>query len=197
MAKGATAARWARRELYRQLTYANVMSTIAVVLVLVGGSAYAASKIGPGDIAKNAVRAKHIKSNAVRTPEIADGAVTTPKLADGSVSGAKVADGAVNSAKVANNGLDAVDVSTVTGAVDQDFPSIPVNSCSVALVDAGVDIENDVISVSVSDAYTDNGMTFFAADSNTPKTFRIVVCNVTGAALDPPSATFRYVIFRR
>ena len=80
MAKGATAARWARRELYRQLTYANVMSTIAVVLVLVGGSAYAASKIGPGDIAKNAVRAKHIKSNAVRTPEIADGAVSYTHL---------------------------------------------------------------------------------------------------------------------
>src|SRR5215208_5162078 len=66
-----------------RLSYANVMSTIAVFGVLAGGGAYAASKIGASDIAKNAVRSKHITENAVKTPEIADGAVTAPKLADG------------------------------------------------------------------------------------------------------------------
>ena len=35
-----------------RLTYANVMATIAVVGMLVGGGAYAASKIGASDIAE-------------------------------------------------------------------------------------------------------------------------------------------------
>ena len=48
------------------------MATIAVFGVLAGGGAYAASKIGSGDIANNAVRSKHIKNNAVKAPKIAD-----------------------------------------------------------------------------------------------------------------------------
>jgi hypothetical protein len=66
----------------RRLTYANAMATIAVFGVLAGGGAYAASKIGAGDIAKNAVRSKHIKKNAVKTPKIKNGAVTEAKLAE-------------------------------------------------------------------------------------------------------------------
>ena len=65
------------------LTYANVMSTFAVFGVLAGGGAYAASKIGPKDIAKNAVRAKHIKKGQVKAKHVARGAVTEAKLADG------------------------------------------------------------------------------------------------------------------
>jgi hypothetical protein len=52
------------------LTYSNVMATIAVFLVL-GGGAYAASKIGPTDIARNAVRSKHIKKGQVKTQDLA------------------------------------------------------------------------------------------------------------------------------
>jgi hypothetical protein len=50
----------------RHLTYANVMSTIAVFGVLAGGGAYAASKIGSKDIKRNAVTGKHIKRGAVK-----------------------------------------------------------------------------------------------------------------------------------
>ena len=53
------------RSIRGHLTYSNVMATLAVFLVL-GGGAYAASKIGPNDIAKNAVRSKHIKSGQVK-----------------------------------------------------------------------------------------------------------------------------------
>ena len=76
-----------------RLTYASVMSTLAVFGVLAGGGAYAASQIGPKDIAKNAVRAKHIKKNQVRAKHVARNAVRTPKLADGAVTTSKLADG--------------------------------------------------------------------------------------------------------
>lgn len=88
-----------------RLSYANVMSTIAVFAVLGGGSAYAASKIQSGDIAKNAVRAKQIKAAAVTGAKLADGAVSTKKLADGAVEGAKLADGSVAEPKLAGGAV--------------------------------------------------------------------------------------------
>ena len=59
------------RWLQPRLTYANVMSTIAVFGVLAGGGAYAASKIGADDIKRNAVRSKHIKDAQVKRRDIA------------------------------------------------------------------------------------------------------------------------------
>ncbi len=61
-------------QLRPRLTYANVMSTIAVFVVL-GGSAYA--------LTRGEVKSKHIAKNAVKTKQISDGAVTSAKLADG------------------------------------------------------------------------------------------------------------------
>jgi hypothetical protein len=69
-------------KLRSHLTYANVMVTLLAFVVL-GGGAYAASKIGASDIARNAVRSKHIKRNAVKTPELANGAVTLRKVKSG------------------------------------------------------------------------------------------------------------------
>jgi hypothetical protein len=102
------------------LSYANVMSTVAVCAALGGGAAWAATKIGANDIAKNAVRAKHIKTNqviprhlrpgAVQTTKMADGAVTTAKLADLAVGRDQLGSDSVDSAKVADGSLTAVDL---------------------------------------------------------------------------------------
>jgi hypothetical protein len=89
-----------------RLTYANVVSTIGVFLLLAGGTAIAAK-----GLAKNSVGPKQLKSNAVTTAKIKKGAVTKAKLgknavtaealADGSVTGAKLADGSVTGTKIA------------------------------------------------------------------------------------------------
>ena len=60
----------------RHLTYANVMSTIAVFVVM-GGSAYA--------LAKHSVGTKQLKNKAVTTKKIKNGAVTGSKIAAGAV----------------------------------------------------------------------------------------------------------------
>jgi hypothetical protein len=52
-----------------RLSYANVMVTLLGFAVL-GGGAYAASQIGPDDIARNAVRSKHIKAGNVKIPDL-------------------------------------------------------------------------------------------------------------------------------
>jgi hypothetical protein len=51
------------------MTYANVMSTLAVFAVL-GGGAYAATKVRSDDIAKDAVLSKHVKKDQLTGKDI-------------------------------------------------------------------------------------------------------------------------------
>jgi hypothetical protein len=100
----------------RHLTYANVMSSLAVFLILGGATAFAASsKVGAneiqansiktGKIVKEAVTAGKIKKNAVTESRIADGAVTTNKIADNAVTTGKIANDAVTGDKVKESTL--------------------------------------------------------------------------------------------
>lgn len=63
----------------RHLSYANVMATVAVFLVL-GGSAYAAATLP-----KNSVGSKQLRKSAVTSSKIRANAVTSSKVADGSL----------------------------------------------------------------------------------------------------------------
>ena len=73
------------KQLRKRLTYANVMSSIAVFLVLGGATAIAASQLG-----KNSVGPRQLKRNAVTKAKIKKNAVTTAKIRNGAVTGAKV-----------------------------------------------------------------------------------------------------------
>jgi hypothetical protein len=69
----------------KRLTYANVMSSIAVFLVLAGGTAFAANQLG-----KNTVGSKQLKSNAVTAAKIKNEAVTGAKVKKGSLTGTDI-----------------------------------------------------------------------------------------------------------
>ncbi len=71
----------------KRLTYANVMSSIAVFLVLGGATAIAAG------LAKNSVGPKQLKKNAVTTKKIKNGAVTGAKVKAGSLKASNFAAG--------------------------------------------------------------------------------------------------------
>jgi len=75
----------------RRLTYANVAATLALVLAVGAGTAYAAPLVGPNDIADNAIRARHIKSNEVLSRHIGTGQVNSSDIANGTVAGADLA----------------------------------------------------------------------------------------------------------
>jgi hypothetical protein len=68
----------------KRITYANVMSSIAVFLVL-GGSAFAATQLG-----KNSVGSKQLKRGAVTGAKIKRNAITATKIRKGAVTGAKI-----------------------------------------------------------------------------------------------------------
>jgi hypothetical protein len=65
------------RRLRTQLTYANVMSSIAVFVVL-GGGAYAAATLP-----KNSVGSKQIKANAVTSSKVKDGSLLSKDFKPG------------------------------------------------------------------------------------------------------------------
>jgi hypothetical protein len=118
------------RRLRARMTYANVVSSLALFIALSTGGAYAANTIGSADVidesllsqdfkngeVKNAdiggnqVTTTKIKAGNVDTTDLADDAILTGKildgnvftndLADGAVSNPKLTDGAVTSAKV-------------------------------------------------------------------------------------------------
>jgi hypothetical protein len=73
-----------KQKLQGKLTYANVVSTLCLFVVL-GGSAYAAFKVRP-----NSVGTRQLKSKAVTTGKLANGAVTGAKVAEATLSGANI-----------------------------------------------------------------------------------------------------------
>jgi hypothetical protein len=79
----------------KHLTYANVMSTIAVFLLLGGATAFAASKLS-----RNSVGTRQLKANSVTAAKLRANAVTERKVQDGAITSAKIGDGAVIGAKV-------------------------------------------------------------------------------------------------
>lgn len=92
-------------QIRKRLTYANVVSTLAVFLVIGGATAIAAKvprhSVGPRQLKANAVTTLKIKANAVTNRKIKKNAVTTVKIRDGSVSGVKIASEAVDFDKIA------------------------------------------------------------------------------------------------
>jgi hypothetical protein len=96
--------------LRRHLTYANVASSLALLLALGTSGAYAASQLAPRSVGERqlrpgAVTAQKIRKNAVTAAKIASGAVTEGKLAPGAVDASRLASGAVGSSQLSNEAV--------------------------------------------------------------------------------------------
>jgi hypothetical protein len=139
-----------------QLTYANVMSTLAVFLVLTGGTALAVG------LAKNSVKSKQIKDGAVKSIDVADGSLLGEDFAAGQlpagatgpqgIQGTQGAPGpssgpaggdlsgnypdpavgpnAISGAEVADGSLGAADIAVATGTFTSDIGSTAAGSCT-------------------------------------------------------------------
>jgi hypothetical protein len=106
-----------------RLSYANVIATLALLIALGTGGAYAASKVAPKSVGAKqlrpgAVTADKIRKNAVTAPKIAPLAVKEGKLAAGAISTSKLAGGAVTGEKLAVSSVSTEKLAdgSVTGA---------------------------------------------------------------------------------
>lgn len=114
-----------------RLTYANVTSTIALVVALGGGAAYAADTIGSPDIIDESILSQDIKNDEVKAVDLANQAVGTDELATG----------AVRSTDVRNDTLNA------GGLLSEDIAQDTLGSQDVADDSlSGADIADDSLS---------------------------------------------------
>ena len=78
------------KQVRKRLSYANVMSSIAVFLVLGGATAFAAKKIGANQLKGGSVTTGKIKKEAVAKAKIKKNAVDGSRVRNGSLTGADI-----------------------------------------------------------------------------------------------------------
>ena len=91
------------RKLRPRITYANVVSTIALGLAIGGGTAYAATKIGTSSIRYHAVTGSKLATNAVTASKVKNSALSGADLRDNSVTSADVRAGTLLASDFAAN----------------------------------------------------------------------------------------------
>ena len=177
----------------KRLTYANVMSTLAVFLVLSSGAAYATHLVvKSGDVVDDTLVSRDLKNNrAVRGADvvngtlsggdIGDGRLTGADVGDGTLSGGDVTDGTISGADVGDDSLTGVDVGDGTlGGADVGDGSLSGADVEDGTLTGG-DVEDgiltgeDVMNESLSGPdIADNTLTRHELDDNT----------LTGAEID-------------
>jgi hypothetical protein len=117
-----------------KLTYANILSTLALFIALTGASAYAAGKLAPKSVGElqlrpGAVTAEKIRRNAVTAPKIKSAAIKQGKIADGSITAAKMTPSSVTTGSLAAGALtnEKIAPEAVTGdkALESTFSQVP------------------------------------------------------------------------
>jgi hypothetical protein len=93
-----------------RLSYANVVSTLALFIALTGASAYAAGQlanksVGEPQLRPGAVTADKIRKNAVTAPKIKEAAIKQGKLADGSITAAKMTLSSITAGSLSANSV--------------------------------------------------------------------------------------------
>ena len=157
-----------RTGLFRRLTYANVASTLALVIALGGGTAYAANTVFSTDIV----------DGQVKTVDLGKGAVTTPKLRAGAVTSTEVLDGTLSSTDLADNTVSSFDVSDGT-LMSADIASQAIAQNNLRLGSVG------------RDQLANNSVTLGKVASNAIRGNNILDASLTGADFLPFSVGFQ------
>lgn len=98
-----------------------VVALIALVVAL-GGSAWAVTKVGTKQIRNGAVTAPKLRNGAVTSGKLGPGSVTGPKVAPGAIAESDLLDGSVTGDKIAQTTIKAANLknSSVPGRAIQD-----------------------------------------------------------------------------
>jgi hypothetical protein len=85
------------KRIQARLTYANVVATLALFVAL-GGSSYAALRIGSAQIVNNSVRSKDVRNGDLRGRDVRDGSLTGLDLKSNSLSGTQIDEAGIDAA---------------------------------------------------------------------------------------------------
>jgi hypothetical protein len=172
------------RQIRKRLTYANVMSSIAIFLVLGGATAFAAHKlakhsVGTRQLKANAVTTAKLKRNAVTTRKIAKNAVGTAKIKAGAVSTDKLAKGAVTAEKIAPGAVSGATIDTANTPFSQIVARLRSNS-TLAFAGKGIyPIGSYTQAAGEDDQYLGGLEVVFAASCEPPRSAEALLVEVT------------------
>jgi hypothetical protein len=110
--------------LRKRLSYANVMATIAVFIAL-GGSSYAALRVGSKQIADNSVRSRDIRDNNVKGKDVRNNSLGGVDVRDRSLTADDLARDSVGAGQIDESALGpvpkAVEADTIDGIDSSQF----------------------------------------------------------------------------
>ena len=98
------------RKLRSRITYANVVSTLALLLALGTGGAYAANEWTGSNIVDGSLTGQDIFDNTVSGADITNGSLTGQDVFDNTVSGSDITNGSITSADVQNDSIGSSDI---------------------------------------------------------------------------------------
>ncbi len=212
------------RGLRTHLTYANVISTLCLVLIVGGGAAYAANTVGSSDIIDGQVysadvrndtltggglAATDLRSSSVTTAEIADNQVRSGDVRDEGLSGGGLAaidlgPGSVGSSEVAADSLSSADIAN-GGLNDEDVGQLAIVNFAGTIgnvphnncVDravTGIDVQTDHLMLTPSFHDASAGLVYGAQYKEQLGTMDITVCNPTNSDIDDGTTHFNLLV---
>jgi hypothetical protein len=127
------------RLLRKHLTYANVMSSLAIFLLL-GGTAFAAGQFSGSRLKNGSVSGKKLKAGSVSNSKLRSNAVTNSKIQAASISGSRLASNTLTDREINMAKLGKISRATTAdnaGKVDSKDASQLVDKCPSGAVDLG------------------------------------------------------------
>lgn len=135
------------RELTRHLTYANVVSSLCLVLVLGGGAAYAANTVFSSDIVDGEVKSADIGNDQVRSADVRDhtragGGLTGVDILGDSLGGSEINESTLGPVPQATQATAAGLANTATTANNLERGNVYMNTQSVPVPGGNQDDSN-------------------------------------------------------
>jgi hypothetical protein len=124
------------RHLKRHMTYANVMSSLAVFLML-GGTAFAANRINGNRLENHSVSGIKLKVGSVSGSKLHRGSISNSKLRDSTIRGGSIAKNTLTDREINRSKLGKVSSAVRADNVDGKSATQLLVSCPSGTIDLG------------------------------------------------------------